>query len=337
MFSLGHMGYKFLQHPLYQSADIAHFHWISGAFVSITDLGKVSKPAVWTLRDMWPMTGGCHMPVAPECFGYKALCGNCPHLRSNKVNDLSRKSLVAKKNNIPKHMKIVGISNWISDEARHSNIFQSSDIRTIHNGISLDNFSAVEKEKARSFFGIETKKKIILIGAYSINDSYKGFSQFLASLSYLKKDEFHLCFFGNLNVNEIDINGFEFTSFGFLSDAKSLRYAYSVADVFVAPSIMEPFGKTIVEAMACGTAVVAFDLGGPRDIVSHKETGYLAVPKDPFDLARGILWLSNLDVSEYTTIVQCGIDRVNSNFTASIAAEKYIDLYDEMLCNGASK
>ncbi|MEG3066598.1 glycosyltransferase [Acetomicrobium sp.] len=78
----------------------------------------------------------------------------------------------------------------------------------------------------------------------------------------------------------------DFTNFGFLQDLISLRLLYSAADIFVAPSLMEAFGKTIAEAMACGTPVVAFDANGPKDIIDHEINGYLAKPFEPEDLKK---------------------------------------------------
>jgi hypothetical protein len=50
-------------------------------------LPKIRKPIVWTFRDMWPMTGGCHYTLS--CNNYKKTCGNCPQLNSNEKHDLS--------------------------------------------------------------------------------------------------------------------------------------------------------------------------------------------------------------------------------------------------------
>src|SRR3546814_10586979 len=83
---------------------------------------------------------------------------------------------------------------------------------------------------------------------------------------------------------------------GHIDDDERPAARYTAADVMIKPSLQEAFGKTLIEAMACGTPVVAFDSGGPGEIVLHKETGYLARPFDSDDLARGIAWCLSNDV-----------------------------------------
>ncbi len=135
-------------------------------------------------------------------------------------------------------------------------------------------------------------------------------------------------FFGNVDNNLINTIGFEYSSFGYLHDAVSLRLLYSASDVFVASSIMEAFGKTIVESMACGTPVVCFDATGPKSIVSHKVNGYKASPYDPNDLAAGIEWITTHDNYD-----ELSINAINEaqNYDNKKAAEKYAELYHSLL------
>lgn len=65
-------------------------------------------------------------------------------------------------------------------------------------------------------------------------------------------------FFGNLGENIIKQSGFEYKNLGFLHDIVSLRLVYSASDVFVEPSLMDAFGKTLAESMACGAPCCMF-------------------------------------------------------------------------------
>jgi glycosyltransferase involved in cell wall biosynthesis len=85
--------------------------------------------------------------------------------------------------------------------------------------------------------------------------------------------------------------GFPIHYTGHLHDDLSLRALYSAADVMVILSRQDNLPNTGVEAHACGTPVVAFDIGGLQDIVEQQKTGYLAKAFDSEDLARGVLWV----------------------------------------------
>ncbi|WP_459824145.1 glycosyltransferase, partial [Desulfomicrobium salsuginis] len=251
IFSSGIIGYDFTKNREYEEADIVHLHWINAGFIDMQHLKKVNKPMVWTMRDMWPMTGGCH--YAMGCENYKIGCGNCKQLRSESGLDLSRFILWRKKKFLPKSIKIVGISNWLTEQAKASDLFKSYDIRTIHNNVSSNALYPIDKIIAKSILGIKTDKKVILAGATDLNSFYKGFSKYIEALKYLDKNQYYLCFFGRVDNSVVQSLGFEYTSFGFMYDNVSLMLIYSSADVFVAPSLMEAFGKTLAESMACGT------------------------------------------------------------------------------------
>jgi glycosyltransferase involved in cell wall biosynthesis len=332
IFSTGMFGVNFTKVKEYKEADIIHLHWINGGFVNIKHLRKVDKPIVWTMRDMWPMTGGCH--VSMGCENYKTGCGNCEQLKSTRSYDLSKFILNRKKKYLPKNMKLVGISHWLSDEAKESELFRKFDVRTISNNIDTNEFFPVSKKVARSILGINTDKKVVLCGAINLHDFYKGFSKYIEALNYLDKESYFLCFFGNVDKSVVEDLGFEYKSFGYLHDNISLRLAYSSADVFVAPSLMDAFGKTLAESMACGTPVVCFDATGPKDIVMHKVDGYKAKPYESKDLAYGIEWVSNAE--NYDELCKNAREKVVREFDSKIVAKKYIDLYREILNGNGS-
>jgi glycosyltransferase involved in cell wall biosynthesis len=327
IFSSGFFGVDFTKTNEYEDADIVHLHWINGGFVNIKHLGKIEKPIVWTIRDMWPMTGGCH--YAMECDKYKAGCGNCEQLNSHSRYDLSKFILNRKKKYLPKDIKIVGISHWLSDEAKNSELFKDYDVRTISNNINSKEFFPVDKDIARKILGIQSSKKIILVGSTSLQDFYKGFSKYLEAIMQLDKEKYFLCFFGNVDKNVVSDLGFEYKCFGYLNDNVSLRLVYSCANVFVAPSLMDAFGKTIAESMGCGTPVVCFDATGPKDIVSHKVDGYKAESFKSDDLSSGIEWI--LNNKNYEELCQKARNKVVREFDSVVAAKKYIELYEEIL------
>jgi len=328
MFSTGFEGIDFTRHPSYLAADIVHLHWING-MVSMRTISKIDKPIVWTIRDMWPMTGGCHYSL--NCDRYMVGCGKCPQLSSSRIGDLSKFIVKMKRAAFPKHLRAVGISNWISECAQKSQVFNGHSVQTISNNIDTEEFYPISKPLACEVLCLGTKKKIVLVGAQYLDDFYKGFDLFKQSLNYLRQENLHYLFFGNVLNLELDKLNIEYTNLGFLSDSVSLRLAYSAADVFVAPSIMEAFGKMLAEAMACGTPVVCFDATGPKDIVEHQQTGYKAQPFDANDLANGIHWVINQQNDIYEQLCVNARKRAIEKFDSKVIAKKYLDLYNDIL------
>lgn len=323
LFSTGFFGYNFTTHPLFDWADVIHLHWINNGFINVKHLARIRKPIVWTLRDMWVFTGGCH--VALSCLRYQSGCGNCPQLGSNSSSDLSKYIINRKKKYLPGSMTIVGISEWISNCARNSYLFKDAEVLTISNNVSYSDFFPIDKQAARYAVGLPLDRKIILAGAQRPDHSWKGFDKLLESLPYLKEHNPLLLFFGNVYPRLVEQTGFEVKSLGTLTDQMSLRTAYSAADVFVAPSRMEAFGKTLAEAMACGTPVVCFDATGPKDIVDHQVNGYRAIPFESVDLANGIKWV--LDNPDPVSLSRNAMKKVSEKFNTPVIAKQYADLY----------
>ena len=105
---------------------------------------------------------------------------------------------------------------------------------------------------------------------------------------------------------------------------------YSGASVAVTPSVYEPFGIVVVEAMACGAPVVASAVGGIREIIESGQSGLLVPPKDPPALAAAV----NRVLSDGTLARKLSVNgrrRVERHFTWEAAAKKTFDLYERLV------
>lgn len=334
IFSTGFFGANITNDPIFQWADIINLHWINGGLFRFNNIGKIIKPVVWTMRDMWPMTGGCHYAMA--CENYKIGCGNCVQLNSKSEWDLSKLVLSKKKRSLPDDTVLVGISKWLTECAIQSDIFKNHRVETIANCLSVEDFYPIEKSTARKILNLPSNKKVVLIGATGVKDFYKGFDVFLKASNLIKnKDDCFFLFFGNLDPGVLQENNLHGKSLGFLHDLISMRVAYSAADVFVAPSVMEAFGKTLIESMACGTPVVCFDATGPKDIVTHESDGYKATPFDPASLANGIDWV--LNHPEPAFLIKNARKKILECFELTSIAKQYKALYEDILAMRVQK
>jgi len=117
---------------------------------------------------------------------------------------------------------------------------------------------------------------------------------------------------------------------GPLSDDFSLALAYNSADVFVLPSRQDNLPLTGIEAHACGCPVVAFDCGGLRDIVVHEETGCLARPYDPVELANGIAWVLERSQRDQD-LSKAARHRAECMWSYEVVIPQYIATYEETI------
>lgn len=320
--------HNILHHPCIEEADIVHLHWING-LISLNNIQSIKQPIVWTIRDMWPFTGGCHYSM--DCSRYITGCGKCPALFSSNANDFTAKATIQKKLISKKNIFYVGISNWISRQARASFSLQNANIRTINNGIDLESFMSLDKLSARRILGIPENKKVLLFGSNKHDDFYKGFHIIDQALSCLDLSKCCLLCFGKSLPNSFHSKYRDILiDLGFVADNKKLSTAYSSATLFLMPSLYEAFGKTIVESLSCGTPVVCFDSTAPADLVDHKITGYKARAFSAKSFSKGINYILN-QPSEVLQTMSHNCINGSRKYSSLITAKNYIKLYESIL------
>lgn len=312
------------------SPDVVHLHWINAGMIKIEDLAKIKAPIVWSLHDMWAFTGGCHYDEL--CGAYKNKCGECIVLASKKKKDISSKIFNRKQKTYSKimNMTIVGLSNWLKTCAENSALFQGKKIVNLPNPIDSKVFQAFDKLKARELWGLPKNKKLVLFGAMgATSDPRKGFNELSQALKHLDRDDIEFVVCGTSTPLNPPNIGCKTHYIGRLSDDVSLVTLYGAVDVMIVPSLQENLSNAIMESLACATPVVGFDIGGNSDLIEHKYNGYLAQPFDTTDLANGIEWV--LDNDRYEILCSNAREKVIREFDSEIVAEKYIQLYKEII------
>jgi glycosyltransferase involved in cell wall biosynthesis len=323
LFSISILGLKHVNSPDFIWADIIHLHWVNHGFLNISEITKWQKPVVWTIRDMWPLTGGCHYSY--NCFNYKVGCGNCDHLKSNFKYDISYYLNKRKKYYFSStKIKWVAISSWLAKVASDSEILRNAEFDIIYSGIDSEKFNLVSKGDARERLNLPVDCIILLIGATDIKDKYKGYEYILDLVNQLNGN-IVIVSFGN-GVLDKKVIKHRVIEFGFVSDNQLLNFLYNSADLFLAPSISEAFGKTFAEAQCSGLPVLCFDNTGPMDIVEHRVTGYLAEYLSKDDLKNGYNFLINSELDRsYIS------KRAKSLFDIDVIIDNYIKLYNNIL------
>jgi glycosyltransferase involved in cell wall biosynthesis len=310
--------------------DIVHIHYLGPGVISIKGISMIKQKIVWTLHDSFIFTGGCHTPG--NCVRFKDSCGSCEYLKSTKGNDISKKNWLIKEKYLSNNSNIffTAPSNWMKNCAESSSLFMGETAECIPNLIDNEVYTPKSTEISKKMFNIEPNVKLITIGGSNFDlDPNKGMDYFLSSLQFLNysSDDIEIFIFGSSKRETIKFNNYKIRYLGYISDQEEIVNLLSASDVVVIPSRQESFGQIAIEAMACGTAVVAFDTSGLKDIIEHKVDGYLAAPFDVEDLAKGIRYLLLNDLSKKVS------ETVSRKFSEKEVIKKIVLFYNKILLN----
>jgi D-inositol-3-phosphate glycosyltransferase len=163
-------------------------------------------------------------------------------------------------------------------------------------GVNMNLFKPVDRISARRNLGLSDEKVILYVGRI---DPLKGIDQLVKTMPLLKNhDGLRLIIIGGDEnsreevgklqklASDLGVSG-NITFQGLIKQDRLAEY-YSAADVCVVPSYYESFGLVPLESLACGTPVVATDVGDLKNIIRHGETGYIVSDNAPEKLAVGI-------------------------------------------------
>ncbi len=319
-----------LQLNLFRSYDLLHLHWVSSGLLSNRVLQKVKMPLVWTLNDMWPMTGGCH--YSGNCNKYLQSCGECPVLNSNNAFDISYTNMINRKKALKdKKIVIVGQSTWISNAAKKSSIFENYDIRTIGNIVDTKFFHPIYRRTNHS-----GRLKIGIGGLDFLKIQRKNSFNIEEIVRQLLINKFQVVLFGS-NYRELEqfpyLNEFvQKKSVQFIPkthDLLKLRDIYRTFDLYIHSAKYENLSNQIMEILSCGIPVIALNIGGNSDLIKSGWNGYLANKSD----SNEILTILNriLQSEEYNYLSKNARNFMVQNFSKDRIVAQYTKIYEDLL------
>lgn len=269
-------------------ADIFNLHWFA-RFLSVRNIERLSrsgKPVIITVRDMNPLTGGCHF--FHGCENWRRDCVPCPQLIPSDL-PLPGATFEAKRalwdfGNVT----VIVLSDHTRKLVMQSPLFRACRVEKIPNPMDVSIFKPHDRPRARAEFGIPAGKRAI---AYlpSFSSSVKGSAQAMEALRLLARrmpvqDCVIVCA-GDLD-KPLDVP-FETINVGFIADKRSLARFYAASDVTLIPSMEETFSNTAAESVACGTPIAGFRVGAIPEIAQGARGR--AVPVDDIDALAAAL------------------------------------------------
>lgn len=322
---IANVGTDITRLPEFQEADVIHLHWINQGFLSLRDLRRIlqsGKRVVWTLHDQWPYTAICH--YSGDCELYQHSCHHCPQLKGSSEHDLSYRVFQQKKALFMQHhITFVGCSQWIADLARKSALLTGQKVVSIPNAIPSKLFHPMDKAAARMEHRLPLDKKLVLFGSYKVTDERKGV-RYLAQAYQMLIEKPSIVVVGKATKTVADLFGdADFYCVDYITDEHRMASLYAAVDAYVTPSLQDNLPNTIAEAMSCGTPCVGFHIGGIPQMIDHLQNGYVAKYRDAADLAQGIDYVLNHDLSRQAH------DKASHLYGEVHVAQQYIKLYEE--------
>ncbi|MCK5343004.1 MAG: glycosyltransferase, partial [Candidatus Heimdallarchaeota archaeon] len=197
----------------------------------------------------------------------------------------------------------------------------------IYNGIDSEIFHPMDKADVRKKLNLPLDKTILMFSAHKgIKNFWHGGDYLLKALEQIDDENILFLNIGSTeNLDKRIKKSIEWISIPHVNSETTMAEYYAASDLFVYPSIADSSSLVVVESMACGTPIIAFETGGIPELITNMRSGYIARYKDVDDFVKGInLFLNDVDLR-----VKAGISArkdVEKHFTL----DKMVTLYDEL-------
>lgn len=312
-----------------EGVDVVHLHTVSDWFDVPSWLETLPRKigVVISLHDMWHFTGGCFLYRG--CNLYTEACTPCPILKSpfNWVlaRDEHRRKLEAYRTC---RAQFVANSFWLAELASRSPIAKAcGGVEVIPPGIDTTVFKPQDKDLCRKYFDLPEDAFVIATGGASLTDANKNVPWLLEQLSGLPDLQgIIILAIGEGGTPVPDRLNVRFT--GGIRERHDLARLLAAADVFVSASLMETYGLTLVETMACATPVIAFRVGGISEAAPDGQGAVLCESGNGAALIEAIIKLRDSPQLR-ESLGEAGRETVRVRNAASSFANAFAQLYRE--------
>ena len=222
-------------------------------------------------------------------------------------------------------------------------------LRVIFRGINIDyynqkNISILKQEQLKKEWGLSSNNFIIIMPGRLTY--WKGQEKFIESLNILIEDHgftnFQAIILGSDQGRKVYtkklMNLIQRYSLNkkikFVNHCKEMPLAYSLADAVVSASIEpEAFGRVAVEAQAMGKPIIASDIGGSKETILNKKSGFLYKHDDPRELAKSLNNVIQLNQDELKTMGNEGRKNITKRFDVETMCRSNLNEYKKLLKN----
>lgn len=315
----------------FKNADIVHCHNLHGRFFNLSTLEKMAaqKPVIWTLHDEWAITPHCAYTLEGEVI--KNGLYVCPDIDAPPRLLWDNSKRLAKERTAfyaRTKFHVVTPSLWLKERVEKTPLC-THHLYHIPNGVNTDIFSYTSQSAARAKLKLPPNKRIVLFLATAGKaNTWKGWTYTEAVIKHYESDSNTLFLHVGSFTEEASTPTIEYRRH--VDDPHELALYYSAADVLLFTSTAENFPLVILEAMSCGLPIVAFDVGGVKEVMIHKENGYLAGYRKTADLLAGIEWVSTRTATEREALRERSSAKIRGAYDVRQMTEQYLRLYQTL-------
>ena len=319
---------------------IVHLHNLHNDYFDLSYLPELSQKVkvLLTLHDAWLMSGHCAHSF--KCERWKTGCGLCPDLtiyppltRDGTAFNWERKRDIF----LRSKLYLASPSQWLADRAAQSILAPAiRNLRVIPNGIDINSWQPYSKAAARDELGLSHDAFILLFAADEVKANiFKDFETLLSAVretaGRIKNSAVQFIALGDSRSSRQIVG--DNTQINFVAyhkqHQKIARY-YQAADVYIHAANADNFPNTILEAMACGTPVVATRVGGIPEQIMDGETGFLTAPHNAPEIADAVEKLYHSQ-GLLEDMGKAATKHVKNCFSLERMTDAYLNYYEDIL------
>ena len=320
--------------------DIVHCHNLHGSYFDLRALPWLSQqfPTILTLHDAWLLSGHCAHSF--DCERWKIGCGACPNLaiypairRDATAYNWQRKRDIYAKS----HLYIATPSRWLMRKVEQSVLAPAIvEARVIPNGVDLTIFYPGDRREARAMLVIPQDAKMLLfVGHATWSNPWRDYAILEAAVKRvaerLPDERVILVCLGEERRPE-RVGRAEVQFIGYQKDPATVARFYQAADIYLHASKADTFPNTVLEALACGTPVVATAVGGVPEQMKDGATGFLVPPGDAEAMVKAIITLLTDDALRMR-LARSAAEDAQRRFSVNRQVDDYTGWYREILEN----
>jgi glycosyltransferase involved in cell wall biosynthesis len=324
--------------------DVLHLHNLHGGYFDLRVLPWLSErvPTIVTLHDAWLLAGHCAHSFG--CERWRHGCGQCPDLsifpairRDATAFNWQHKRDIFRRS----RLHVATPCRWLMHRVEQSILAEGMvEARVIPNGVDLNMFRSGDPRAARAALGLPRGARVLLFTADGVRNSqwkdYDTLRQAVAQVAdRLANEQVIFVALGEGGASEC-VGRAEIRFAGYQANPATVARHYQAADAYLHAAKADTFPSVVLEALACGTPVVATNVGGIGEQVDDGVTGHLVPPGDFGALADRVIQLLS-DAPRRRAMGVAASATAARRFSLDRQADAYAEWYTRLVNRNALK